>query len=354
MEPAVITFVDNGRQSQQPRHYRRKANFVQSMPSALGSNPSSVGAMDAPPSTSNLQRFLTHTTPHVTTQFLSKTQLRNAQGSEMCEKGFFSLNDLWESFGEWSAYGVGVPILLDHKETVMQYYVPYLSGIQLYAHTVNTQIPKSRSRLGDDSDGSEMDFRDSSSETSSCDGELERLSDQVSWNSSDVGDRVPEGEMLIFEYFESAPPSLRVPLSDKVKELSAVFHGLRNLCSNDLSRSSWLSVAWYPIYRIPTGPTLKDLAACFLTYHSLSTLFTDDRSKLPETLSSDGTRVALYPFGLSGYKFRGPVWTSAGVIDCHNVNLLHRTCVEWLKRLYVHHPDFEYFKSHCTPVHRHG
>jgi hypothetical protein len=27
----------------------------------------------------------------------------------------------------------------------------------------------------------------------------------------------------------------------------------------------------YPIYRIPTGPTLRDLAACFLTFHSLST-----------------------------------------------------------------------------------
>ena len=27
----------------------------------------------------------------------------------------------------------------------------------------------------------------------------------------------------------------------------------------------------YPIYRIPTGPTLKDLDACFLTFHSLST-----------------------------------------------------------------------------------
>ena len=27
----------------------------------------------------------------------------------------------------------------------------------------------------------------------------------------------------------------------------------------------------YPIYRIPTGPTLKDLDACFLTYHFLYT-----------------------------------------------------------------------------------
>lgn len=90
----------------------------------------------------------------------------------------------------------------------------------------------------------------------------------------------------------------------QVKELAGDFGGLKNLCSNDLSQSSWLSVAWYaflwafmgytlhwdtlltsvlykdfyncryPIYRIPTGPTLKDLAACFLTYHSISTLLT--------------------------------------------------------------------------------
>lgn len=30
----------------------------------------------------------------------------------------------------------------------------------------------------------------------------------------------------------------------------------------------------YPIYRIPTGPTLKDLDACFLTYHTLHTPLT--------------------------------------------------------------------------------
>ena len=32
-----------------------------------------------------------------------------------------------------------------------------------------------------------------------------------------------------------------------------------------------MSVAWYPIYRIPTGRSLRDLSACFLTYHALST-----------------------------------------------------------------------------------
>lgn len=43
------------------------------------------------------------------------------------------LSDLWESFKEWSAYGVGVPLILNDCDGVVQYYVPYLSGIQLYA-----------------------------------------------------------------------------------------------------------------------------------------------------------------------------------------------------------------------------
>lgn len=46
---------------------------------------------------------------------------------------FFVLSDLWESFKEWSAYGVGVPLILNDCDGVVQYYVPYLSGIQLYA-----------------------------------------------------------------------------------------------------------------------------------------------------------------------------------------------------------------------------
>lgn len=48
-------------------------------------------------------------------------------------QSFFELSDLWVSFKEWSAYGVGVPLLLNDSDGVVQYYVPYLSGIQLYA-----------------------------------------------------------------------------------------------------------------------------------------------------------------------------------------------------------------------------
>lgn len=45
---------------------------------------------------------------------------------------YFILDDLWESFREWSAYGAGVPILLNENESVVQYYVPFLSAIQLF------------------------------------------------------------------------------------------------------------------------------------------------------------------------------------------------------------------------------
>lgn len=45
---------------------------------------------------------------------------------------YYCLGDLWESFREWSVYGAGVPLLLNGKDSIMQYYVPFLSGIQLY------------------------------------------------------------------------------------------------------------------------------------------------------------------------------------------------------------------------------
>lgn len=45
---------------------------------------------------------------------------------------YFTLGDLWNRFDEWSAYGAGVPISLSNGETLVQYYVPYLSAIQIF------------------------------------------------------------------------------------------------------------------------------------------------------------------------------------------------------------------------------
>lgn len=59
-------------------------------------------------------------------------------------RSYFTLNDLWESFKEWSAYGAGVPLLLDQRESVVQYYVPYLSAIQLYGQSAKKSVAKPR------------------------------------------------------------------------------------------------------------------------------------------------------------------------------------------------------------------
>lgn len=56
---------------------------------------------------------------------------------------YFVLGDLWESFREWSVYGAGVPLVLNDKDSVVQYYVPFLSGIQIYTQTAKPSV-KSR------------------------------------------------------------------------------------------------------------------------------------------------------------------------------------------------------------------
>lgn len=58
--------------------------------------------------------------------------LRRGRSPPVDGISYFVLGDLWDSFREWSAYGAGVPLLMNYSDSVVQYYVPYLSGIQLY------------------------------------------------------------------------------------------------------------------------------------------------------------------------------------------------------------------------------
>lgn len=53
---------------------------------------------------------------------------------------YYVLGDLWESFKEWSAYGAGVPLVLNEGDCAVQYYVPYLSGIQLYGDSSKASV----------------------------------------------------------------------------------------------------------------------------------------------------------------------------------------------------------------------
>ncbi|KAK9060025.1 hypothetical protein SSX86_020729 [Deinandra increscens subsp. villosa] len=287
---------------------------------------------------------------------LLKTGKRAMGGWRTCDEyqPYFVLGDLWESFKEWSAYGAGVPLVLNDSDSVVQYYVPYLSGIQLYMDPLKASA-KSRQQ----SEDSDVDsFKDSSSDVSSDfdlpKSELSQRFDQLSLNyhhvlqegfSSDEGESMKPQSCLSFEYLEHSQPWGREPLTDKILDLARCFPELKSVRSCDLLSSSWLSVAWYPIYRIPMGPTLKDLDACFLTFHSLHTPITGNQCEHPPVVMHPGEidgvpKISLPVFGLASYKLKAPLW-----IGDKNLLLtdLLQAADSWLANLQVNHPDFLFF-----------
>ncbi|KHN06688.1 hypothetical protein glysoja_021234 [Glycine soja] len=163
--------------------------------------------------------------------------------------------------------------------------------------------------------------------------------------SSDDGESVNSQGYLIFEYLERDPPYSREPLADKIMDLAFQFPELVTLRSCDILPSSWISVAWYPIYRIPTGPTLKDLDACFLTYHSLYMPMGGSQrvqAPMPHPTEMDNVhKMSLPVFGLASYKFKGSLWTPNGGHECQRSLL--QGADDWLRLHQVSHPDFQFF-----------
>lgn len=325
---------------------------------------------------SNLSQFLEYTMPTVPVQHLSKNCIwdgsaKRCPSTDADSIPFFYLSDLWETFNEWSAYGAGVPLVLNGEQTVVQYYVPYLSAMQLYVRSAARPQLRFR-KLGEESDISDSDFRDTSSETSS-DGESETVRAtrrcRTSWCTSQTSSSLRRSSScslldeerceaenrgeLLFEYFEHAVPYSRVPLLDKISSLARQTPELSTLRSLDLLPTSWMSIAWYPIYRIPTGPTLQDLAACFLTFHSLSTPLEGGSQQYEKGSHQNGLRSDKYvlpSFGLGSYKLRGAFWTSVGNLERRLASDLQNSAGYWLKDLRVRHPDFEFFMSHNNRV----
>ncbi|XP_022021323.1 uncharacterized protein LOC110921331 isoform X2 [Helianthus annuus] len=228
---------------------------------------------------SNLESFIDSTTPVLPSRSLPKSEVmklnRLWHPFETEEVEFFTLSDVWNRFDEWSAYGAGVPVNIgEEDEMIVQYYVPYLSAIQIFT---------SSSTLNYLREETDSETRDSFSDSFSDDSESEKLS---RWDgcSSDEGVFDQDSPLhfndrlgyLYFQYFERSAPYERVPLLDKICMFSQKYPGLMSLRSVDLSPASWMAVAWYPIYHIPMGRTIKDLSTCFLTYHTLSSSFQDD------------------------------------------------------------------------------
>nr|XP_009384030.1 PREDICTED: uncharacterized protein LOC103971673 [Musa acuminata subsp. malaccensis] len=302
---------------------------------------------------SNLQSFLDSTTPSVPCHKLPKSCCRAVQeqltGKDSVEE-FFVLGDLWEQYYEWSAYGASVPVCLHDETTIIQYYVPYLSGVQIYTHKATAAS------------------RETSGNKSCSDGEYKTLAglDAASqgfdldhgneWRTSE------HARHLYFEFFESCSPYGRIPLLDKVLELAQTYPGLTSFKSTELSPASWMSVAWYPIYHIPTTPSVKELSVCFLTYHSLSSLFQDHikgsmandlgftRAGKNGTKSEKKNHISLPPFGLATYKLQGSLWTSFESGDHERINSLFSAANSWLKQLKAQHHDFNFFTTHCMSM----
>ncbi|MED6154956.1 hypothetical protein PIB30_001097 [Stylosanthes scabra] len=309
------------------------------------------GSMHSSSSCSNLDCFLRCTTPVVPSQFLPKSEMKGLNRLwhpwERERMEYFSLRDLWNRYDEWSAYGAGVPIILPNSETLVQYYVPYLSAIQIFtSHSFRDEF--------------ECEIRDSCSDNSysdesECDNKLWRWEGSCSSEEGGIiidhhhhhqchfNDRLGH---LYCQYFERSTPYGRVPLMDKITSLAQRYPGLMSLRSVDLSPASWMAVAWYPIYHIPMGRTIKDLSTCFLTYHTLSSSFQgmdlDDDIEGGQEKKKEEEGISLPPFGLATYKMQdGSVWVSGR--DQDRLLSLLSVADSWLKQLRVQHHDFNYF-----------
>ncbi|GFZ19373.1 hypothetical protein Acr_28g0000780 [Actinidia rufa] len=268
---------------------------------------SSASPPRPPTNATNLDRLVEAVTPFVPALCPSEGNARGWRIREL--QPYYCLGDLWESFKEWSVYGAGVPLLLKGEDSIIQYYVPYLSGIQL--------------RRGEESDA------ESSRETSSggsSDCEADRRAKGVgdgSWSrknlmnlnsqqmnrlslrekslvssSSDEAETCTSPGTLLFEYLEQEPPHNRKPLTDKASNGQSRFHG----------------ASGRKVHGGVNAPS----------------------------------KISLPVFGLASYKLKGSILSPSGPHESQQENSLLQDADNWLRRLQVVLPDYQFFRSHYS------
>ncbi|CAD5317071.1 unnamed protein product [Arabidopsis thaliana] len=272
------------------------------------------------------------------------------QGKEEIE--YFRLGDLWDCYDEMSAYGFGTQVDLNNGEIVMQYYVPYLSAIQIH-----TNKPALLSR-------NQNEVAESESSEGWSDSESEKLlSRSMSNDSSKTWDAVsedsvfdPDGSPLLKDRLGNLDFNFETKVTFlvlvQINVLVEKYPGIMTLRSVDMSPASWMAVAWYPIYHIPTCRNEKDLTTGFLTYHTLSSSFQDNVVEGDQSNNNEETefcedsvinkRMPLPPFGVTTYKMQGDLWGKTG-FDQDRLLYLQSAADSWLKQLNVDHHDYNFF-----------
>ncbi|XP_023637471.1 uncharacterized protein LOC17884591 [Capsella rubella] len=240
---------------------------------------------------SNFESFLKHISPSVPVNFHTQSRVGSSSSGAKAEperKPHIVLGDIWEAYELWSCFAVGVPLTLRRDTT--QYYAPTLSAIQIFTKKPLIDGSSSRS-FGED-----------------C--------------------------HLYLEFDQPLSFEERPPLIDTVAELAETHHGMNSLKSSDLSENSWFCVSWSPSLQIPT---VEDVDAYFLTYHSMTPVF-------PETFPQEA-KVELPVFGAVGSKLPDDVWNMPGTTDQENIKMHEESAASWLGKVMFTQNDFKMFMA---------
>uniref|UniRef100_A0A803Q5N1 Uncharacterized protein n=1 Tax=Cannabis sativa TaxID=3483 RepID=A0A803Q5N1_CANSA len=239
---------------------------------------------------SNFESFLQSVTPIIPSKRIPKS---HAEDFVEC----FSLNSLWKFFTERSIYGVGVPILLNNGDSVLQYYCPSLSALQIYVENPFVS-PRIGGNINSWSDESENDELLSQSLSNNSSKSSDNTSDGSNTDHEVSSQQVDRFGDLYFQFNETSSPYDRVPLTEKINELAQNYPDLLKFQSTDLSPYSWIAIA-----------------------------------------------CAIRPFAAAMYKMNGELWMNPEAADQAKIGSYLDAATSWLKLLSFQHHDFNFFMS---------
>ncbi|XP_061347995.1 uncharacterized protein LOC133293440 [Gastrolobium bilobum] len=244
-------------------------------------------------------------------------------GVSLCrhEMPDISLGCLWQWYEKHGSYGLEIraqdyenPKRLggDGHFPFRAYFVPSLSAVQLFKNHENRSV-NSSNKFPNCEVSEPCEMIDISEHSSTASIETPKEMGSINNASYPSNSSTCSGDLdLLFEYFELEQPQQRRPLYEKIQGLvrgdipiQSKTYGdptkLDSINMRDLHPTSWFSVAWYPIYRIPDG----NFRAAFLTYHSLRHLV---RRSTNSDLPTVGSCIVSPAVGLQSYNAQGECW----------------------------------------------